>query len=217
MPLEKQRQPLSRRRALHFAAGAPKGAKPKSRKVGAFLSGLAVRRHTLAVAAIQASIRSPDRLEGALARAENLASMLMLLDKVQACGGHKDICLFPVVPLPEDAMPALLQAARRHNCTIVYGSEGLTRNGAILRLTTTVPPNGDIRIDHAAMEDASVLKLRTRNGVYRAVACAADAWYPGQAGMTTAIHSPDGRAIVATYSRGEQAIAAVLHVADTSS
>ena len=214
MPLDKQRQPLSRRRPLHCVAGTPMGKKAQPRSVGAFLSGLAVRRHTLSVAAIQASIKSPDRLDATLARAENLESMLSLLGKVQSYGGHKDICLFPVVPLPDDALPVLLQAARRYNCTIVYGSEGLARNGGILRLTTTVPPNGEIRIDHTTSIDVVVLKLRTRNGIYWAVACAADAWYPSQTGLTTAIHSPDGRAIVATRSRGEQVITAVLHVAD---
>jgi len=48
------------------------------------------------------------------------------------------------------------------------------RDGGVVRLTTTVPPNGDVRVVHASMQDASVLVLRTRNGVYRAVACAAD-------------------------------------------
>ncbi len=214
MTIDKQRLPLSRRRPLHCVAAAALGKKAKSRSIGAFLSGLAVRRHTLAVAAIQASISAPDCLDVAAARAQNLATMLSLLDKVQGCGGHKDICLFPVLALPGDALSVLLQAARRYNCTLVYGSEGAARNGERLRLTTTVPPNGDVRIDHASMAGVTTLKLRTRNGVYRVVACAADANYPGQTGLTTAIHSPDGRAIVATHSRGEQAIAAVLHVAD---
>lgn len=212
-----ERQPLSRRRVRQGALVSCPSALGKRRpRAAAFLSALTLSKTTLSVAAIQASIRSPDRSDAVVARAKNLETVLMLLEKVQSCGGHKDICLFPVLPLPGDAIPVLLQAARRHACTIVYGSEGLSAHGARIRLTTTIPPNGDVRIEHGMIGDVSVLALRTRNGIYRAVACAADAWYPGEVGLITAIHSPDGRPIVATRSRGEQAVAAVLHVSDAS-
>ena len=53
MPLDKLRQPQSRRRPLHCGAGTLVGEKAKSYSIGAFVSGLAVRRRTLAVAALR--------------------------------------------------------------------------------------------------------------------------------------------------------------------
>lgn len=195
----KQRRPLPRRAAA--------GAKPSpGTSVAAFLRKLPLRKSLIAVAAIQTSIQSLGQSGGA----DNLATMLALLDKVQTYGGHKDICLFPAVALPGDALPILVQAARRYNCTLVFGIEGMSSRGG--RLTTTIAPTGEVRLEHAVRHDASVLTLRTRHGTYRAVACAADAWFPETFGLTTAIHSPDGRAIIASGSRAEQAIAAVLHV-----
>ncbi len=195
MPLEKQRQPLSRRRPLHCVAPDIHGQESQVAFIGAFLSGLAIRRHTLAVAAIQASIRSPDCPDAAQARAENLRSMLSLLNKVQSYGGHKDICLFPVVPLPDDALSVLL-GGPPSQLHAGLRQRGLARNGATLRRTTTIPPNGDIRIDPRIDRRCRGLKIADAVTASIEPSPAADAWYPGQAGLTTAIHSPDGRAIV---------------------
>lgn len=195
----RQRRPLPRR-------GAAKAESSPGTSVAAFLRKLPLRKSVLAIVAVQTSIQSLGNSAGA----DNLATMLLLLDKVQTYGGHKDICLFPAVALPGDALPVLVQAARRYNCTLVFGIEGTTSRGG--RLTITIAPTGEVRLEHAVRHDASVLTLRTRQGTYRAVACGADAWYSESIGLTTAIHSPDGRAIVASRSRAEQAVAAVLHV-----
>ena len=165
-----------------------------------------MRKSVLVIAAVQTCI--PSRPGNA--NLQNLEAMLTLLDQVQRHGGRKDICLFPAVALPGDALPHLAQAARRYSCMLIFGTEVSPAVGGIL--VTTIAPTGEIRVEHAAGHGASVFTLRTRHGAYRVVDCAAEGQYPESAGLMTAIHSPDGRAIVASRSRAEQAVAAVLDV-----
>jgi hypothetical protein len=187
----KARQPLSRRQAIATAAAAsvasaaqPCAASPRQRRGGA-----------VALAAVQTA-------------GGDLDAALALLDNVQTYGGHKDICVFPALALPGDALPRLQRAARHYDCTLVFGTRAAA--GERLRLATTVTPTGEVRVTHVAAHDVSTFVLRTEAGSFRAVACDSDAWRGADGGIATAIHGPDGSVLAATRSRGEQAVVAVI-------
>ena len=201
-----QRRPLARRRILKSFAATSLMAVSGGR---AAFRPLPQHKATLAIAAIQASAAGAEGNPHA-----NLAAMLALLDKVQAYGGQKDICLFPAMALSLDATTALRLAARRHGCTLVFGTRGRDGDGRAVGLMTTITPIGQVRLESYpedfSVDGISVLALRTPHGAFRAVACAAEAGYPTKLGCGTAIYDPAGQVIVATRSRAEQAVSAVV-------